>query len=276
MAAYLVMLREGVEAALIVAILLAYLRRSGVIRPRRWVWAGTLLAVAVSVVAGAVIWVTIGGLEGAAEQLAEGIIAVAAVALLTWMIFWMGSRARTLRAELETDAGRALAESSMLGLAAVAFVAVLREGLESALFMISLTAGSESGLQLLGGLLGLASAVVIGWLVYQGGSRINLRLFFQITGVLIVFVAAGLVGKAVHEFQEVGLLPVLVEHVWTIRFLDPEVGLIGAFAKTLFGLSHSPSLLQVASYWAYLVPVTFAFLTKVGRSPRKAAALERA
>ncbi len=275
MAAYLVMLREGVEAALIVAILLAYLRRSGAVRPRVWVWAGTLAAVAVSVIAGAVIWTTIGGLEGRAEELAEGIIAVVAVALLTWMIFWMGSRARTLKGELEEEAGQALAGGSMVALAAVAFVAVLREGLESALFMISLTVGSDAGLQVLGGLLGLASAVVIGWLVYQGGSRINLRLFFQITGVLIIFVAAGLVGKAVHEFQEAGLLPILIEHVWTIGFLDPEVGLLGAFAKTLFGLYHRPSLLQVAFYWAYLLPVLYAFMAKT-RAPRVTPALERA
>lgn len=267
MDAYLVMLREGVEAALIVAILLAFLRRTGATRQRSWVWAGTVVAIVVSILAGVVIFVTIGGLEGRAEQLAEGIVALAAVGLLSWMIFWMGARARYLKGELEAEAGDALAGGSMLALSAVAFVAVLREGLESALFMVSLTVGSEPGLQLFGGLLGAASAVAIGYLVYRGGSKINLRLFFQITGVLIILVAAGLVGKAVHEFQEIGLIPTLVEHVWTIGFLDPEQGLLGAFAKTLFGISHSPSVLTVASYWLYLAPISYLFMRTTTRKP---------
>ncbi|HZJ49211.1 MAG TPA: iron uptake transporter permease EfeU [Acidimicrobiia bacterium] len=274
MAGFLVMLREGVEAALIVAILLAFLVRSGQGRGVRWVWSGTVAAAAVSLVAGVVIFQTIGSLEGRPEQIAEGTVALVATGLLTWMIFWMGSRARSLKGHLEDEAGSAIASGGTFGLAAVAFIAVLREGLESALFMISVAVGIDAqGVQFLGGLLGLIGAVGIGYLVYRGGRRIDLRQFFRITGILIVIVAAGLIGKAIHEFQEAGFLPMIVEHVWTLRFLDPSTSVLGSFAKTLFGISHNPSMLTLAGYWAYLIPVLLAFLRMTGRRPVPAASV---
>ncbi|NIA25306.1 MAG: iron transporter [Gammaproteobacteria bacterium] len=268
MAGFLVMLREGVEAALIVAILLAYLARDQERRGVRWVWSGAIAAVGASLVAGAVIFQTIGSLDGRAEQIAEGSVALVAVGLLTWMIFWMGSRARSFKAHLENEAGSALASGGMLGLAAVAFVAVLREGLESALFMISVSVGVDAqGVQFVGGLLGLAGAIGIGYVVYRGGRRIDLHLFFRITGTLIVLVAAGLIGKGIHEFQEAGFLPVVVEHVWTLRLLDPSGGALGVVTKTLFGISHNPSALTLGGYWAYLIPVLVAFSRMMGRRP---------
>jgi high-affinity iron transporter len=264
MSGFLVMLREGVEAALIVAILLAFLVGSDQRRGVRWVWSGALLAAGVSLIAGVFVFRTIGSLEGRAEQISEGMIALVAAALLTWMTFWMGSRARSIKAHLEGEANAALVAGGMFGLAAVAFIAVAREGLESALFMISVSVGSTSeGVQLLGGLLGLAGAVAIGYLVYRGGRRVDLRLFFRVTGVLIVVVAAGLLGKAVHELQEAGMLPVFVEHAWTIGFLGS--GQLGAFVETLFGISADPSALTVAVYWFYLVPAMTVFLRLTGK-----------
>lgn len=267
MSGFLVMLREGVEAALIVGILLAFvvrMKRPGAVR---WIWWGTGSAVVLSLAAGFVIFETIGALEGTAEIVAEGSVALIAAGLLTWMVFWMGSRARSVKSDLESSAEAALAGSGSFGLAMVAFVAVLREGLESALFMISLAVGTDAQVvQFSGGVLGLLAAVSIGYLVYRGGRRIDLRHFFRLTGVLVVIVAAGLIGKAVHEFQEVGLVPVLVEHVWNVAVLDPGQGLFGAFMKTLFGISNDPSLLRVAAYWAYLVPVLASFLQST-RSP---------
>jgi high-affinity iron transporter len=268
MSGFLVMLREGVEAALIVAILLAFLVRSRQRGAIRWVWWGTIAAVLVSLAAGVVIFETIGSLEGKAEQISEGTVALVAGGLLTWMIFWMGSRARSIKTHLEREAGTALASGGVFGLAAVAFVAVVREGLESALFMISVAVGSGAeAMQFLGGLLGVAGAVVIGYLVYRGGRRIDLRVFFRVTGVLIVVVAAGLVGKGVHEFQEAALLPTYVEHAWTIRFLDPSISQLGAFLKTLFGISNDPSVLTVVAYWVYLAPVMAAFLKMTRKQP---------
>ena len=271
MAAFLVMLREGVEAALVVAILLAYLNRLGVKSHIRWVWIGTISAAFLSLIVGVVIYNTVGGLEGRAEELTEGIIAFAAAALLTWMIFWMGKNARQLRGKLEAEAASAVEVGGVGALAAVAFVAVMREGLESALFMISTTVGeTASGREVLGGTLGLLAAIGVGYLVYRGGSRINLRLFFRVTGFLIILFAAGLVSKGVHEFQEVGVLPIIIEPLYEVPFGDPDISTVARFAKTMFGWSPGPSLLMVISYWAYLVPIGAAFsqMTSAGSAAK--------
>jgi high-affinity iron transporter len=254
------MLREGVEAALVVAILLAYLNRLGGKSHIRWVWIGTLSAAFLSLVVGVVIYNTVGALEGRAEELTEGVVAFAAAALLTWMIFWMGKNARQLRDKLESEAASAVEVGGVGALAAVAFVAVMREGLESALFMISTTVGeTANGSEVAGGILGLLAAIGVGYLVYRGGSRINLRLFFRVTGFLIILFAAGLVSKGVHEFQEVGVLPIIIEPLYEIPFGDPNISTVARFAKTMFGWSPSPSLLMVISYWAYLIPIGAAF-----------------
>jgi high-affinity iron transporter len=261
MAAFLVMLREGVEAAIIVAILLAYLDRIGRRSESRWIWAGTAAAIVVSIVAGIVLWNTVGGLEGDAEEFVEGAIALFAAGLLTWMIFWMGQQAQNLQGHIHSQVDTAIAAGGATTLAAIAFVAVLREGIESSLFLIATTVGTEpSSTQIIGGLLGLVAAIVIGILFYAGSSRIDIRAFFRLTGVLIILFAAGLVSKAVHEFQELGLLPTVSEHVWDLGILDPSAGTTERFLGSLFGWTPHPSLLMAVAYTAYLVPVLIVFL----------------
>lgn len=262
MAAFLVMLREGVEAALIVGILLAYVHRLGNRRGTHWVWVGTVSAMVLSGIAGIVIFSTIGSLGPRAEVIAEGVVAWLAAGLLTWMIFWMGSQARHIRRRLEGEVDTAIASGGGAALAAIAFVAVLREGLETALFLISTTIGTEAdGLQLLGGMLGLVVAIAIGYLIYRGGTRIDIRSFFRVTGVLIILFAAGLVAKGIHEFQVGGLLPAVADPLWSLNVLDPDTTLVGQFAKSLFGWRPDPSLLMVVGYVAYLVPIGTAFLS---------------
>ncbi len=261
MAAFLVMLREGVEAAIIVALLLVYLQRIDRRSDARWVWGGTVAAALVSVAVGIVLWNTVGALEGFAEEATEGVIAFLAAGLLTWMIFWMGQRARSMGSRLHGQVDAALAAGGATALAMIAFVAVLREGIESALFIISTTVGSDaSAWQLVGGLLGLLVAVAIGMGFYYGSSTIDLRAFFRLTGVLIVLFAAGLVSKGVHEFQEAGLLPMINEHVWDLGLFDPAESTIGAFLGSLFGWTPRPSLLMVIAYAAYLIPILVAYL----------------
>ena len=261
MAAFLVMLREGVEAAIIVAILLAYLNRIDRRSESRWVWAGTIAAVLISLASGIILWNTVGGLEGSAEEFVEGSIALVAAGLLTWMIFWMGRQARHLTGHLHTQIDTAIAAGGATALATIAFVAVVREGIEASLFLISTTVGAEtSSSQLIGGILGLAAAVVIGVVFYAGSSRIDLRAFFRLTGVLIILFAAGLVSKAVHEFQELGLLPTISEHIWDLGILDPSSGTAGRFLGSLFGWTPRPSLLMALAYAAYLIPVLVMFL----------------
>jgi high-affinity iron transporter len=267
MSAFVLMLREGVEAAIIVAILIGYLHRLDRRAETRWVWGGAIAAVLVSIAVGVVLWNTVGGLEGTAEEIAEGAIAFAAAGLLTWMIFWLGRQARFLRMQLEGQIDTALKAGGATALAVVAFVAVLREGVESALFLISTTVGTEAAaVQLIGGLAGLGAAIVIGVLFYAGSTAVDLRSFFRATGVLIVLFAAGLVAKGVHEFQESGLLPTVNEHVWDLGILDPSTSLTGRFLGSLFGWTPRPSLLMAVAYVGYLVPILIAFL-RMSASP---------
>jgi high-affinity iron transporter len=260
MAAFLVMLREGVEAALIVAILLAYLVKIARRDETRWVWGGTVAAALISVVAGFIVFNTIGALEGRAEEVTEGVVALVAVGLLTWMIFWMGRQARAIKGHLQGQVDSALAVGGAQALALIAFIAVLREGLESALFLISTTVGEEaSGGQLVGGLLGVVAAVGIGYLLYRGSKRLDLRRFFRYTGVLILLFAAGLLAKGIHEFQEASLIATLNEHLYTTTFADPDTSVVGRFLRSLFGWSPAPSLEMVVAYFAYLLPVGWAF-----------------
>lgn len=266
LAAFLVMLREGLEAALIVGILLAYVNRLGARRQARWIWAGTLSAALISMIVGVVIFSTIGSMEERAEEIAEGAIALVAAGLLTWMVFWMGSQARHLKGKLEHQIDQAFATGSAGALAAIAFFAVLREGLESALFLISTTVGTEAdGLQLVGGILGLGVAVGIGYFIYRGGTTIDIRRFFRITGTLIILFAAGLVAKGIHEFQEVGMLPVVLDPLWDLGIFDPDTNLPARFAKSLFGWRPDPSFLMVLGYFGYLVPVGRKFLGMTNR-----------
>ena len=273
MSTFLVTLREGAEAALIIAIVLAYLRSLGRLDLARWVWAGAGAAAVAAAAVGVLLHVTIGSLEGRAEEVVEGVVALAAVGLLTWMVFWMTGHAGALRVRLEGEVASALAGRGW-ALAAVGFVAVLREGLETALFLIAAGRGAGGGAQLFGGLGGLAAAAVIGFGVYQGGRRLDLRLFFRVTGVLIILFAAGLVARGIHEFGEAGLLPALLDPAWDLGFGYPGSTVVGRVAAEVFGWTPAPSLLQVLAYWAYLLPVALAFRARTRRPA--AGAAERA
>lgn len=259
MSTFLLMLREGVEAALIVAIVLTYLRSLERRGQARWVWAGVAAAVAVSAGAGAVLHATLGTLEGRREELVEGVVALSAAAVLTWVILWMAAQASSLRSRLQGDVAAAVAAGGGWALGAVGFVAVLREGLETSVFLIAAGGAVGGAGQVAGGLAGLAAAAVIGLVVYQGGRRFDLRLFFRVTGALILLFAAGLVAKGMHEFQEAGLLPALVDPAWRLGFGDPGSSPLGRVASEVFGWTPAPSLLQVVAYWAFLGPAALAF-----------------
>ncbi len=272
----LITLREGLEAALIVAIVLAYLKRLGRERDFGSVWLGTGAAVAISIAVGAVVFGAVGELEGRAEEITEGVIAFVAAGVLTWMIFWMARQARHIKNQLHAKVDEALIGGSTFALAAIAGVAVLREGLETALFLLSASVGAESSAsQLVGGVIGLVVAVAIGYLVYRGSRKVNLRLFFRVTGVLIVLFAAGLLAKGVHEFQEAAVFGTANEHAWDlteVSVLNPDESTVGEFLGGLFGWSPEPSIEMVLVYLAYLIPVGTAFLAQTRKVPAVAPA----
>jgi high-affinity iron transporter len=256
-AALLIAFREGLEAALIVGIVLSYLKRMGY-RRQAAVWWGVASAVTVSVVAGVALQALDVAFEGRGEQLFEGITMFLAAGVLTWTIFWMQRQARSIRAELETGVRQAVTSGNRWALFALAFVAVVREGIETALFLTAAAFSATPAQTLIGGGLGLALAVAVGWLLFVVSVRLDVRAFFRMTSVLLILFAAGLVAHGVHELQEASLLPVIVEHVWDINPTLDENSMVGSILKALFGYNGNPSLLEVVSYVAYYLVIGIA------------------
>lgn len=260
---YLLSLREGLEAALIIGIVLGALtkiRRSD-LSPA--VWLGTLSAVGVSIVTAVLLTAFGMSLEGQAEQIFEGITMLIAAGILTWMIFWMRKQARYLKSELEAGVNKAAASTGKRAIFWVAFLAVVREGIELALFITAaFFAGDQSQVTtniiqtLAGTILGLGTAALLGWTLFATTVRLDLRRFFQVTGILLILFAAGLVAHGVHEFNEVGWIPAVVEHIWDVNAIVDENSLPGQLLKTLFGYNGNPSLTEMIAYFVYLAVVT--------------------
>ncbi len=203
----LVVLREGFEASLVVALVLAFLHRSERRDGVGPVWLGVVGALAVSACVGVTLFAVGAELEGTAEYLFEGITTIAAAAMLCWMIFWMRSHARSIRTSLEGRVTTALAEGSALGLAAVAFAGVLREGVETSLFLLATTQRSSPLTSFLSGVVGLAAAVGLGYAFYRGSHRLDLRRFFAVTSGLLLVFAGWLLAKGLGELAEAGVVP---------------------------------------------------------------------
>jgi high-affinity iron transporter len=253
LSALLITLREGLEAALIIGIILAYLSTTNNRQGFRPVWVGTSLAIAVSLVAGAVVYFSAGRLEGKAEEIFEGIAMWIAAGVLTWMIFWMRKQAINIKGHLHAQIQSALGSGSALGLLGLAFMAVVREGIETVLFLFAATRVAESAISsAAGGILGLGIAVAIGYSLYKGTSKLNLRAFFNVTGLLLILFAAGLLAHGIHEFHEAGIIPPVIAHVGDIDHILPEQSVIGRFLTAIFGYNANPSLMEVLAYIGYL------------------------
>jgi high-affinity iron transporter len=169
------------------------------------------------------------------------------------MIFWMQRQGRHMQAELERDVRQAVTAGSAWALFSLAFVAVVREGIETALFMTAAAFSATPAQTLIGGLLGLAVAIVLGWLIFAAGKQLDVRAFFRGTSVLLLLFAAGLFAHGIHELQEASLLPVIVEHVYDVNLFLDENGVVGVFLKALLGYNGNPSLLEMLAYLGYLI-----------------------
>ncbi|MEU4470194.1 iron uptake transporter permease EfeU [Micromonospora sp. NPDC023888] len=268
-ATYLIGLREGLEATLVVSILVAFLVKSQRRDRLPQVWAGVGLAVVLSVLFGWLIEYTSTSLLSRYEdrELFEAITSVAAVVFVTWMIFWMRRAARSIAGELRGKLTEALAVGSF-AVAGMAFLAVIREGLETALIFYSAAQGAagDSGplLALIGGIL---TAVVLGVLLYASALRINLTKFFTWTGALLILVAAGILKYGVHDFQEAGVLPGLNDLAFDITgVLDPTTW-YAALLAGMFNVTPAPSVLETIAWIGYAVPVLLLFLRPARRRP---------
>ena len=246
---FLLSLREGVEAALIIGIVLASLRQMHRPDLATTVWVGTGSAALISLLT-AILFTRLGlELKDPGEAIFEGITMLAAAGILTWMIFWMARRSRNMKAELESNVQRA-SQAGKWSLFGLAFIAVLREGVELALFLTAATFTSSASWTILGGVLGLGTAILLGWSFFATTMRLDLGRFFQVTGFVLLLFAAGLVGRSAGELVLAGWIPVLIGHVWDLGGLISEGSVIGQTLGALFGYSASPSLMQILVYAA--------------------------
>lgn len=263
LANYLIGLREGMEAALVVGILVAYLVRSGRRQLLPQVWAGVGGAVAVSVGFGALLTLGPSRLTDRAEETVAGVLSILAVALVTWMVFWMARTARYLKAGLHARLDGALAAGGW-GVLVVAFLAVAREGLETALFLWAAAgATGATGSPLLGASLGLATAVVLGWAVYRGAVSLNLGVFFRWTGLFLIAIAAGVLAYGVHELQEAGVLAWGTAPAFDGSGVISATSALGSLLKGLLNFTPTPTWGQVVAWVAYLVPTAVLYLRAV-------------
>jgi high-affinity iron transporter len=269
--ALLIMLREGFEAALVVAIVYAYIRRMGR-HDLAWpMWRGVAAAAALSLAVGIVIHLTVENLGGRPRLLAFAAVSLFAVCVLTWMIFWMRRQARHIRGDLQRSIDHAISHGGNVRFAvmAVAFLAVAREGLEAALFLIAAATAENGADVLIGGLVGLAVAVAAGWLVVLGGRRLPMREFFTVTGLVLIVFAAGLLSRTVLYLQSAGVLGISLNNVYDLTgyswlTVDTEVG---RFLGAMFGWDPRPSIEQLIAYVAFLVTVSWLFLRPARPAP---------
>ena len=259
LASFLIGIREGLEAALIIGLALGVLTKLGQEQQKKSVWRGVAAAVLLSIVAAVVLGFVGFTLEGTAEEVFEGITMLLAAGVLTWMILWMRRNSRKFQAGLESNVKQAALEGAAMPLFSIAFFAVLREGVETALFLnaAALTAGSSQ--VLIGGLLGIAAAIALGWALAATTIRLDLQRFFTITSLLLILFAAGLFAHGVHEFVEVGWLPGILDPVWDINPILSEESFLGTTLKTIFGYNGNPSLTEAIAYVAYFALIWVVF-----------------
>lgn len=254
---FLITLREGLEAFLVVGIILSYLSRVGLRSHFRWVFTGVGLGLVTAFLLALVFQLLLTGFSSAASQLYIKIgIMGFAVLILSYMVVWMSRNARAIKGDVERKLDRAVSSGSVLTLTFMAYLAILREGFETVLFLGALYGGMMGSDVLYGGLLGLALALGVTYIIFTGMRRLPISLFFKITGGLVILIAAGLLTNMTGIMQDIDLLPVMKDTLFDISWLMEDSSEVGIFFKALFGYTSSPTLLQAAVYAGYLAGVS--------------------
>ncbi len=258
--AFVIPFRETLEAALIVGVILAYLKKTNAMHLARGVYVGVGLAVFASILTAFAFTAFAGGFAGVAEEIFEGVTMLLAAGVLTYVVYWMAVQTRFTQ-NIQAKVDKHVSSSNALGLGLMAFTAVYREGVETVLFFnASLFAvGSESNLSL--AIAGIVTAILVGYLVFKTALRFKLKTIFNATSVLLVLFAAGLTAHGVHEFQEAGVLPTPYGKVWNTNWLLDENSFAGSFAKALFGYNADPFELEVIAYFGYFALIALIYFT---------------
>ena len=255
MESFLITSRETLEASLVVGVVLSYLGRTGQQKYNKVVYYGIGAGLILSLISAFLFIIFAGGFEGKGEQLFEGITMLVASILLTTMILWM-LRQHHIAKGIESKVASHLAKAQMdswgiWGLFFLVLLAVVREGVETVIFLGAVS--YTSGINFVGGLLGVGVAITIGYLFFMGTRKVNLRKFFTISSMLLILFAAGLVAHGIHEFEEAGVVPGIISPMWDTNNLIDEKSVFGSFLKGLFGYNGNPSLTEVGAYLAYVI-----------------------
>ncbi|AZZ43024.1 iron transporter [Acidipropionibacterium jensenii] len=267
----LIALREGFEASLVVGIIYAYLVKADRRDLIGKLWLGVGLAALVPLAIGAVLTWGPKTLTFQAQEIIGGVLSLVAVAMVTWMVFWMGENSRQLKGDIESDLTRSLSShGSGWGVVWIAILAVGREGVETALFIwatVKSSVQTNTVATTAGVVTGLAAAVLLGWLVYRGAVRINMRAFFALTGGFLILVAAGIGSYGIGDLQEAGVLPGIMTHAWDLSAWLPAasspVYWLYVVAVAMFQVNLAPTLAQTIAWWVYLIPVMALFIAQV-------------
>ncbi len=256
LASFVIALREGIEAALIMGIILAYLKKIQQTRYNKHVYIGLSLAIVASIIVALGFELLAGGFTGVNEEVFEGLASLTAVVVLTYMIFWMDRNSRRIKGELQEKIDLAITQKQLYGLVSLAFFAVFREGLETVLFLVGIRFATESTQEtIIGGLLGLLVATILGYLVIRGSIELSLRKFFRITGVILLIFAAGLFAYGVHELIEAGWFPPGLEgkRIYDISHPLSDKSTVGSLLRALVGYNDNPFFWEAIAYISFWI-----------------------
>lgn len=255
LSSFFIAFREGLEAFLIVGIIISYLFKIGEKRYIKHVIFGVIFAIVLSIGLAYIFELLFGGLEGKVEEIFEGSVMLLAVVVLTYMIFWMNNQARRIKSDIKISVEKAINKGRIFSLFFLGFIVVFREGAETVLFFRAISYQIGSRELIIGGAIGIISSIVLALIFFVSTIKINLSLFFRITGILIMLIAAGLLSTSIHEFQEAGVLPIIKDNIYDISHILSTDSIAGGILKSLFGYNPSPSLLEIIIYLTYIAAI---------------------
>lgn len=257
----LVAVREGLEAALIVGILYSIIQKFDQKELRKPLWLGVIAAVVVSAAIALLLRLVGAELKGNAEKIFEGFSLLVAAGMLMWMILWVNRQSITFQANLEARM-KSTGNNQTAFIFSITFFSVVREGLELSLLLLATGFGINAVNQIAGTFIGILSAVLLGWLWYRSSNRLSLGRFFQITNLLLILFAAGMVAQAMTEFNELGWIPGIINPLYNISHFFNDQSPIGGLFSTLLGYSSSPTLTRTITYLLFILPMLFLFIGK--------------
>lgn len=255
LSSFFIAFREGLEAFLIVGIIISYLFKIGEKRYIKHVIFGVIFAIVLSIGLAYIFDLLFGGLEGKVEKIFEGSVMLLAVVVLAYMIFWMNNQARRIKSDIKILVEKAINKGRIFSLFFLGFIVVFREGAETVLFFRAISYQIGSRELIIGGAIGIISSIFLALIFFVSTIKINLSLFFRITGILIMLIAAGLLSTSIHEFQESGVLPIIKDNIYDISHILSTDSIAGGILKSLFGYNPSPSLLEIIIYLTYIAAI---------------------